>query len=128
VAGTAGRGAGVVKTSDVVTTGELVVVGALGGSVNPVMISSTASSLMVVLLATDFVVGTTVVGAPVVDEGMGAGVVVVVSTCWGGAARAPAASSKEVRRDLFILFLISLACQRSQGQLLHSASRVSGLL
>jgi len=88
-----------------VTIVGLTVVGPRGVSVNPVMMSSFTSSIGAAVVMT----GAMVVGISVV---VGAGVVVVVvSTCWGGAAFVQDAS-KNVARITFILLCVlsSLVC------------------
>merc|ERR1711892_226071 len=114
-----GTAATVVKTGEaVVKTGETVVINGaavaigslLGVSVNPVIMSSTNSSEGFTVVTEITVVGE-------------ARVVVVCSTCWGGAERQPAAISRGTKKDFIILFW---SWKVVQIQNLHSASRVSG--
>jgi len=129
VEGTACMGVGVVKTGAAVeATGAAVVGASTGVSVNPVMMSSTTSTFSVV----DGTAGAAVVmtAATVVGASEGAGLV-VVSTCWGGAANTPAASSRGTTN--MCCMLISVSCLSSTSEILviqrlHSAGRVSGLL
>ena len=84
-----GGGAVVVVISVVVVTGATVVSTSVGGSVNPVIMSSTISSAFTVVTIEAIVVTT---GATVVST-LGASVV-VVSVSKGGAQETPAASNR----------------------------------
>jgi len=101
-----GGGGVVVVTSVVVVTGATVVSTSVGGSVNPVIMSSaTISSGFTVVTGTEAIVVTT--GATVVST-LGASVVVV---SWGGAQETPAASSRVTKNSfMFISFLASQTC------------------
>jgi len=103
-----GTAATVVKTGEaVVMNGAAVATGSLMGvSVNPVIMSSEGFTVVTEI---------TVVGE--------ARVVVVCSTCCGGAERQPAAISRGTKKDFIILFW---TWKIVQIQNLHSASRVSG--
>jgi len=109
--GTAAMGAAVIMLgAAVVITGAAVVRGSTGGSVKPVTMSSTASTsgLVVVITGTagTAVVEITATGCTVVGASVGDRVVGMTSTCWGGAAKAPAASNRGTKKFCLMVGLL----------------------